>query len=113
MQPEATFVNCACTVKITHLCERLGIPLLSFRHVRSVNHPTTAVVPQEGRRPMLLIGNHPASYVRMLIATPQLLFRRIRTVGKSACDLRHARLCVPLSVRHYHRGSQYPNLLET
>ena len=44
MQSPATFVNCACTIKITHLCERLGIPLLSLRHVPSVNHPITAVV---------------------------------------------------------------------
>jgi hypothetical protein len=44
MQPPATFVNCTCAIKITHLCERLGIPLLSFRHVPSVNHPTTTVV---------------------------------------------------------------------
>ena len=44
MHPAATFVNCYCTIKITHLNERLGIPLLSFRHVRSVEHPTTEVV---------------------------------------------------------------------
>jgi hypothetical protein len=43
-KPTATFVNCACTIKITHLCERLGIPKSLFCHVRSVNHSTTAVV---------------------------------------------------------------------
>lgn len=32
------------------MCERLGIPLLSFRHVPSVNHPTTAVVTLRHRK---------------------------------------------------------------